>query len=146
MILKLKSSILIFILGFSFKAFSASGFIVEVGTQACHLKDGAQFCGRTGYTAEKVQLGEVPFQKTFVANELSKPFSFHLTLIVRKNSEGKGYICRVLLKNAEDGSGLGSYSTDVNSLEELNEIKLGSGQVNVSPTESYYGWVKLTRE
>ncbi len=141
----MKAFILFFALFLSSNVFALPQFTLEVGTQSCVRQDGIENCGRTSYAAEGIQLSDEPYQKLFIANELSKPFHFQLILVVRENSNGKGYICRVFLKNPQDGSGLGSYSTNVNSLEELNEIKLGSSQVAVSPTESYYGWVKLTR-
>ncbi len=136
------------LLFFSFLSFSltsvAQTFSVSVGTQACEIKNQIQICDRTIYHEQKVDLSQLElYQKSFQATAHVIPFEFSTTVIIRQRP--KGYICRIFLKGAKDNKPLGHLAMDFTDITELTDIKLGSSQIDVTPTQSYFGWIKLSR-
>jgi len=110
-------------------------FKIGIGTQHCAHKDGIKTCGGTDFKIHNETLdleGNIPWQKEFG--------EFLVTVMVKRRAPH--HIVRVNIYS-DDGTSLGSYATNIDSLDDLNTIKLGSGQHFISETESVRGWVSL---
>jgi hypothetical protein len=121
-------------------------FIVETGVSQCVNNDAGRRCDKPQYAAEDVQLDLAKGQswrKVVEANQRSTPYSFYVAPFIKFSDKTKKYLFRLFIYDTAKGTDLGSFATDLDKIDDLNDVMLGSGLVLVSPTEGYRLWVKL---